>query len=389
VLIVGFLGGGGGGGITQLIGDVLAGPGSGMVASTVVSAQDGAILFEANGTIKTVPGSGLEATGPWQLGVGIESSVPFDGVRMYVGETAVTSPSSSNHVLWFNIQPSGLSYRTTMNAADATGFGLLDLTVGEEQNIELEGAFGGTFGGFSIGIAGHHGSFFGGTGSGIPFLSPNVIALFNAGNTNLTIPANLLTQQGQFYAGLLINPATDVGPKGMVYVGALEPSSTNGGAISSMAPNGFGTINTQLGIGILERFYAQTTAGAPTHTTSYLLPINSIGDCVFIGKVWVCAQLHTVGGGGGTIGDRYSIGYNVQGSIRTSSIFPFPVTTTVTLTTDMAIDADTSMLSNTFVIGGISGPSGTLPGLTFDATGVLAGGPGTINWQWDLDLKVT
>ena len=232
MLVVGFRdgGGGGGGGITSLTEDVLA-SGSGAVPAEVVAARDGAFLFAANGTITTTVGSGPE-TGPWSLG----TAAGFGGVRMYVGETAVTTPTAKNHVLFFDVESSGSSLRTTLNAADATGSGLLDLTVGGEQNIELEGAFGGPFGGFSLGIAGHHGNFFGGTGSGIPFGQPNVVTINNAANTNLAL-SNATLNTGQFYAGLLNDPTTDVGPKGFVYVGGLHSGGV-GGAISSMAPNG-------------------------------------------------------------------------------------------------------------------------------------------------------
>jgi hypothetical protein len=376
MLVVGYRDGGGGG-ITSLTEDVLA-SGSGAVPAEVVAARDGTFLFAADGTITTTVGSSPE-TGPWRLG----ASTGLEGVRMYVGETAVTTPSSSNHVLFFDVEPDGTSQRTTLNAADATGLGLTDLTVGREQNIELEGAFGGPLGGFSIGIPGHHGNFFGGTGSGIPFGQPNVISINNTANTNLAL-SNLLANTAQLYAALLSDPTTDVGPKGFVYLGGLNSSTGTGGAISSMAPNGTGTLTTQLGIGILERFYAQTTAATPSETVNYPLPVNGVGNCVFIGKVWATGTLHTVGGGGGTLGDRYSIGYNVQGSVRTSATFPFPITTTVTITPDMALDADVSMLGNTFVITG----SAVAAQLTFTPTGVLAGGQGTINWQWDLDLKV-
>jgi len=41
----------GGSGITQLTGDVIAGPGSGSVAATTVQYQDGAGTFDRDGTI--------------------------------------------------------------------------------------------------------------------------------------------------------------------------------------------------------------------------------------------------------------------------------------------------------------------------------------------------
>jgi hypothetical protein len=370
-------GGGGGGGISSLTEDVLA-SGTGAVPATVVQAQDGAFLFGSDGTITTTVGSGTE-TGPWRLG----AASGFTGVRMYIGTQDVGAPTPTNHVLLFEVPGSGDSTRTTVNAADATGSGLVDLTVGGEQNIECEGAFGGGFGGASFGIPGHHASFFAGTGAGVPFGQPNVISLSNAADTQLDI-ANRLTHVGQLYAGLISDPTTDVGPKGLVYQGG-ESSGGFGGALTSCAPNGTGPNNGQLGIGILERFWCETTDGTPTVIINYPLPLNNIGNCVFSGKIYVVARLQVVGASG-AVGDRYSITYNVQGSVVTSPIFPFAALVTVTVTTDTALDSDVSQAGNTFAIAGTaSGPAG----LVFTATGVLAGGQGTVLWQWDFDpLKI-
>jgi len=99
-----------------------------------------------------------------------------------------------------------------------------------------------------------------------------------------------------------------------VVVGGLHrdvgaESGGTGGAVSTMGPNGVGARNSQLGAGLTERFYTETTSVTPSQTVDYPLPVGT-----FTGKVEVVARLTAAGGGGGTAGDYFTETFAVQGS---------------------------------------------------------------------------
>jgi len=157
-------------------------------------------------------------------------------------------------------------------------------------------------------------------------------------------------------------------PQGLVFLGT---PSVQGGALSTMGPNGIGHISSQAGASSWERFYTQTTSVSPSKVVNYAIPVGT-----FIGTVTATGRLSAVGSGSGTLGDWWSVQFSVQGS---------NVGGTVTLATAVVLlpvdpTSPASMSSNTLAVTSGAGE------LVFTATSTGQSALGNVDWQWDLKL---
>jgi hypothetical protein len=353
VLIVGFQGGGGGGGgITSLTQDVLA-SGTGAVAATVVAARNGVFTFGTDAQFQGFYSDG--SGGQYYLGASTSSG----GFVTQFWDGASAAARSSTNYGWAISSDDQEAILNGPNAGSHAQLRIQNVIV-----IDTDATSAGIGTGVSQSVI-----FFQGLGTSTT--APNTFQASNGAGTVLTI-ANAQSGIGQWYLRLPATTTDLVGPQGFVYIGA-EVGGT-GGAVSTMGPNGVGTRNSQLGAGLAERFYTETTSVTPSTTVHYPLPIGT-----FTGRVEVVARSTAAGGGGGAAGDYFTETFDIQGS---------NVGGTVTLVTTVAlpVSASTSQAGNTFGIAGT-----TIAGvgnLAFTATAVLAGGVGTTDWQWDLSLKV-
>ena len=354
MLTVGFQGGGGGGaaGITSLIQDVLA-SGSGAVAATVVAARDGVFTF----------GTGAQFQGFYSDGSGgqyyLGASTSSGGFVTQFWDGASAAARTSTNYGWAVSSDDQEAILNGPNSGSHAQLRIQNVIV-----IDTDATSAGIGTGNAQSVV-----FFQGLGTSTT--SPNTFQASNGAGTVLTI-ANAQSSIGQWYVRLPASTTDLVGPQGFVYVGA--ESGGTGGAVSTMGPNGVGALNSQLGAGLTERFYTETTSVTPSQTVDYPLPVGT-----FTGKVEVVARLTAAGGGGGTAGDYFTETFAVQGS---------NVGGTVTLVTTVAlpVSASTSQIGNTFGIAGTTVAG--VGNLVFTVTSALAGGVGTIDWQWDIELKV-
>jgi hypothetical protein len=332
-------------GITQLTQDVHAGPGTGSQAATVVQAQDGAVLFDVNGTVHGYLNSGTPNVG-WSLG---RDPTSLTAVALFINSNlGAGGDAFASAVFQSNF--------TTLNCP---AFGSeLDLAVGMTPYVQLRTT--------ELAIPDQ------GTLAAVTFFESiatvaypfrRIISIFNA--TSDILP-NSFTAGSVF---LYTRTNTNGLAQGLVALGG-------GGAIQSMAPNGTGTINSQAMLKSRERFAGRVLLpGTPTATATFNVPPG-----VFSIRLSLIARLVTPGAGGGTAGDGLVTSYQVGGKNVGGTVSNGGLMDSQTLLNDTA----------TFVGFGIPTLTNLAGAIEFSASfaGIATGNGAVIDTQIDFECFV-
>jgi hypothetical protein len=341
-----------GGGIDQLTGDVLAGPGSGSQATTVVNLTGG-----AGGTLVTVPtaslgfGTNPALTGYLRFPNAPNAIITTRNTTNLADWTILDVDGPGNVLLNSPVNTLGVALRLQVNGADF-------IQLGSANGSTPQIAFGIQSGtNYVFGASLYSNSFNAGSG---------LIGIVNA---NHNLPSDSSGPGGIGF--LWTDTRTDGQPEGLVFLGDGRGGSFGMGARSAIAPVGRGQIATQAGDEVCDRAYGRTTIGS-TDTTTATIPLEN-GS--FNGQVRFTGRLVTPGGGGGTTGDSFFATYNIR--IKTIA----GVVTVAYFTIDGAGTAgsDTSMLGALFT----ATASGAAVAIEIDATGIASGAGSIEDWQTD------
>jgi hypothetical protein len=329
-------------GITQLTQDVHAGPGTGSQAATVVQAQDGAVLFDVNGTVHGYLNSGTPNVG-WSLG---RDPTSLTAVALFVnGNLGAGGDAFASAVFQSNF--------TTLNCP---AFGSeLDLAVGMTPYVQLRTT--------ELAIPDQ------GTLAAVTFFESiatvaypfrRIISIFNA--TSDILP-NSSTAGSVF---LYTRTNTNGFAQGLVALGG-------GGAITSMAANGLGTLTGQAMTSQKERAAGQTIAGT-TNTFTATIPVPDGSGSVLIIVIGRCV----VPGAGGSVGDtvvlKYRFGFkNIAGTVTVG-----------------ALADGVGVFNDAASFGGVSAPALGTSGaaVTVTMNGNISTAGFTVDWQYEWDAAV-
>jgi|SRR5579859_969644 len=255
--------------------------GNGQVSFT--NAGNEGVTLQADGTVQGWLASGHAGKGftlggnavsPVDLGLVVNENIGTSNYTLLADRnfTIVAAPGADN---------TGLS--STISLEGKNGSTVIAFT-GKEGTIPAVG-FGGARMGFGFWL----------TPGLVAYPTPNAIGIKHAPSQN-PVAGGSTSTEGYLWTSNFAD--TGAGPQGLVFQGAGAFT----GAVSSVAPNGSGTLTGQVGVGLRERFFGQTTVGG-TATFTFVLPFDfANNDAGWNGMVQLTGVLTTAGVGGGTVG---------------------------------------------------------------------------------------